>query len=262
VPSDAWFVFYTESARSYDAANRQTGNARACENAAMPSPIHPLDNPVWHALSGPQRGFAQGADGEALRYDPEFSIFSALPDEPSAASWKALAALVGADGVAVMARTEPLDAPARWQKSWSALGLQMIAEPTRDAPGAVSELGPSDVPEMLDLVARTEPGPFTKRTIELGAFFGLRIGGALAAMAGQRMRLDGYVEVSGVCTDPAYRGRGYAAVLVRAAMASAWPGAPILHVRDDNHGAIRVYERLGFSVRRRFEVAGYQAPPA
>lgn len=222
---------------------------------------HPLDNPLWHALSGPQRRFAQGVDGEALRYDPEFSIFSALPDEPTAASWAALAALVGVGGVAAMARTDRLDPPVRWQKPWSGCGLQMVAEPTpRPVPDSVIELGQGDVPDMLDLVARTEPGPFTKGTIELGAWFGLRVDGTLAAMAGQRMRLDGYAEVSGVCTDPAYRGRGYAATLVGAVMASIWPDVPILHVRHDNHDAIRVYERLGFTVRRRFEVAGYQPP--
>ena len=227
-----------------------------------------LDNPVWYALSGPQRAFAEGTDGAALRYDPEVSVFNAIPDRPAAGSWAALAALVGPGGVASLARMEPLEMPGGWEKVWAGLGVQMVAEePTRD-PSAVRSseevvtLDLGDVPAMLDLVARTEPGPFLKRTIELGTFLGIRDGDALVAMAGQRMRLDGYVEISAVCTDPDYRARGYAATLVRAVMADMAPAVPILHARKDNVGAIRVYERLGFRVRRDFEVAGYRAPAA
>ena len=220
-----------------------------------------LDNPLWYALSGPQRIFAEGIDGAALRYDPEVSIFAAIPDRPTSDSWAALASVVGPGGVAGLARMKPLDLPPGWEAVWTGIGVQMVAEhvlpftPTDE----VVLLDVGDVPAMLDLVARTEPGPFLKRTIELGTYFGIRAEGALVAMAGQRMRLDGYVEISAVCTDPEYRGRGYAATLVRAVMADIAPALPILHARKDNVGAIRLYERLGFATRREFEFGGYQA---
>jgi hypothetical protein len=40
-------------------------------------------------------------------------------------------------------------------------------------PEAVS-LGAADVPEMLELTARTKPGPFLPRTFELGPYLGIR----------------------------------------------------------------------------------------
>src|ERR1700722_3502256 len=112
-------------------------------------------------------------------------------------------------------------------------------------------LGAADVPEMLDVATRTQPGPFGPRTHELGQYIGIRIDGALAAMAGERMRLDGCVEISAVCVSPEHRGRGYAAFLV------AWlvhklreeGVTPFLHVFTDNP-AIALYERLGFRKRK------------
>ena len=104
---------------------------------------------------------------------------------------------------------------------------------------------------MLRLTQQTNPGPFGPRTHELGQYIGVRVDGALAAMAGERMRLDGAVEISAVCVSPEHRGKGYAAFLV------AWlvrklreEGAtPFLHVFTDNP-AIALYERLGFTKRK------------
>ena len=104
---------------------------------------------------------------------------------------------------------------------------------------------------MLRLTEQTNPGPFGPRTHELGQYIGVRVDGALAAMAGERMRLDGAVEISAVCVSPEHRGKGHAAFLV------AWlvrklreEGAkPFLHAFTDNP-AIALYERLGFTKRK------------
>jgi len=105
-----------------------------------------------------------------------------------------------------------------------------------------------DVPAMVDLVTRTEPGPFRPRTIDLGGYVGIFHGDALVAMAGRRMHPPGYVEVSAVCTDPSARRRGYASIVtVAVADAIAETGeTPMLHVADDNPNARAVYEQLGF----------------
>jgi ribosomal protein S18 acetylase RimI-like enzyme len=137
--------------------------------------------------------------------------------------------------------------------------IQMIADRETPAPSQRMTpvvLGPSDVPEMLRLAEQTHPGPFGPRTHELGHYIGVRIDGALAAMAGERMRLDGAVEISAVCVSPDHRGKGYAAFLV------AWlarklreEGAtPFLHVLTDNASAIALYERLGFTTRKKLRL--------
>lgn len=114
-------------------------------------------------------------------------------------------------------------------------------------------LGPADVPEMLDLVARTRPGPFEPRTVELGTYLGVRRGGALVAMAGERLRPPGWSEISGVCTDESVRGQGLGGGLVRAVAHEIGQRGetPFLHAAASNTGAVRLYESLGFALRRR-----------
>jgi predicted GNAT family acetyltransferase len=120
------------------------------------------------------------------------------------------------------------------------------------------------VPEVLDLVARTEPGPFRKRTVELGRYLGIRRDGVLVAMAGERLRVPGWTEISAVCTDPAHRGQGLAARLVRALAHGirARGERPFLAAAAENVGAVRLYEALGFTVRREVTFAVVHTPPA
>jgi predicted GNAT family acetyltransferase len=115
----------------------------------------------------------------------------------------------------------------------------------------------ADVPAMLDLAKLTEPGPFGRRTIELGNFLGVFESGRLMAMAGQRLHLPGFAEVSAVCTHPDARGRGYARALMSEVMAAILGRGetPFLHVFADNYPAIRVYEGLGFARRRNLHLA-------
>ena len=113
------------------------------------------------------------------------------------------------------------------------------------------ELGINDVPEMLDLISLTQPGPFSPRTVELGGYLGLRIGGKLVAMAGRRMHPPGWIEISAVCTDPEYQGKGLGGRLVKAVAAEiiAEGDVPFLHVSELKDHAIRLYETLGFRIR-------------
>ena len=195
--------------------------------------------------------FAQGDRG-AKRFDPEVAPFAALPDQPSPADWRALSTLVGAGGIAVLFRAD-VEVPDNWNLKVRFQGVQMVDEVKGPSdPVDANVLGPRDVPDMLALVARTEPGPFAPRTIELGRYLGVRRGGELVAMAGQRLRLPGFVEISAVCTDSAYRGQGLARGLVQALVAGiqADGDVPILHALASNVGAIRLYESLGFVTRR------------
>jgi ribosomal protein S18 acetylase RimI-like enzyme len=220
--------------------------------------VEPLDNPVWHALTGPHQHLAE-RHGDAIRYEVEVAPFAALPDEPDDAAWAALRELIGSGGYAVLFR-DRVDPPEGWEAVVRFPALQMVAPPSLGAvgderPGAIENLSSRDVADMLALVERTQPGPFFERTIDLGGYVGVRHEGRLVAMAGERFRLAGHTEISAVCTDDDQRGRGLARALVRH-VAGAIRGradGPFLHVLISNVAAIRVYEALGFTVRREMD---------
>jgi predicted GNAT family acetyltransferase len=110
------------------------------------------------------------------------------------------------------------------------------------------------------LAELTKPGPFAQRTIVLGSYIGIRSGDQLVAMAGERMRFDGFTEISAVCTHPAHRGRGHAVLLVGTLMRSilARGKTPFLHIFSDNTSAAALYRKLGFTYRRSLTVTVLQ----
>jgi ribosomal protein S18 acetylase RimI-like enzyme len=212
-----------------------------------------LDRPVWSALSTGDRRFAEGG-ALALRFPPDVAPFGATANELPEA-FAALRALLPQDGRVALVTIDSLKVYTGFDVAREAPILQMIAEGETLAPPVRSPapivLGPGDVPEMLRLAQQTNPGPFASRTHELGQYLGVRVDGALAAMAGERMRLEGAVEISAVCVSPEHRGKGYAAFLVAWLIRKlrAEGATPFLHVFTDNP-AIALYERLGF-VRRK-----------
>ncbi len=210
-----------------------------------------LDNPAYGSLCGPHDRLAQVC-GRARRYPADVAPFLALPWPPSAQDWRDAAALV-APGTYVAGRCDASEPPEGWRAVQAFDLVQMIEEQVsgNDRAEAIL-LGAADVPEMLELVAQTEPGPFLKRTIELGDYLGIRRAGTLVAMAGERFRLDGWTEISAVCTKPGHRGQGLASGLMGALIAGIHQRSEraFLHVLSTNTGAIKLYEALGFRVRQ------------
>ncbi len=210
-----------------------------------------LDNPIEAALSGPHAPFAH-TRGRVRRYQEDVAPFMAMPSMPSAQDWEDAAALL-APGSFVAIHHTGLELPHGWQALQAFELVQMVGEQLTGSPYPEAlALGSADVPEMIDLVVRTEPGPFLPRTIELGDYLGIRRGGALVAMAGERLRLQGWTEISAVCTDPDHRGQGLASRLMGALIAAIQLRSErvFLHVLATNTGAIRLYEELGFRVRQ------------
>jgi predicted GNAT family acetyltransferase len=181
----------------------------------------PLDDPVRAALTGPQAHLAVTVEN-AIRFRPDVAPFMA----PTADAWR----VVSSFEVVQMTATRALGER-----------CEFLA------------LGDDDVPEMLELTRLTNPGPFLPRTIEMGDYIGVRDGGRLVAMAGERFHVEGWTEISAVCTAPTHRGRGLATKLLRAGAAGieARGERVFLHVVASNTGAIRLYEALGFSIRGR-----------
>ena len=212
---------------------------------------HPLDRPVWSALTTRQRDLAIG-DGLARRFDPEIGPFAAVAvddDEHLAA----LGRLVAERGPVAMLQRGEIPRPSGTRTVLEADGVQLLLDRLVGVPATVElePLGAGDAAEMHALAKLTEPGPFEARTHELGGFLGVRVDGRLVAMAGERMKPDGFTEVSGVCTHPDHRGHGYAAMLSTAVAERilARGELPFLHAFASNATAIALYERLGFRLR-------------
>jgi hypothetical protein len=214
---------------------------------------HPLDRPVWHALTTRQAHLAEG-DARAWRFAPDYAVFAAAADD-SRESHSALIELAPPEGVIALVETVPVAPPPGLTLRTQPTIHQMIA--TADfVPGEPDldflALDDADAPEMLALATLTEPGPFFARTHQLGDFIGVKRDGRLVAMAGERMKLPGFTEVSAVCTHPDHRGHGFAGKLTRvvASRIVTRGETPFLHVYPHNTGAIALYEAMGFALRR------------
>ncbi|WP_439942134.1 GNAT family N-acetyltransferase [Streptomyces sp. BBFR115] len=229
--------------------------------APSPAGGHILDNPALASLTGPHAHFAERR-GRVLRYPADVSPWLVLPDEPDADDWADLAALAG-PGAEVPLPGYRGRLPDGWEVTFHVEGVQFVDDGLAAAPDPEAvRLGPADVPEMLDLVSRTRPGPFLPRTIELGHYLGIRREGALVAMAGERLHPPGWTEISAVCTDPAFRGQGLATRLILAVAQGIRERGetPFLHTGAGNANAIRLYESLGFRLRRRTAFLAARVP--
>lgn len=215
-----------------------------------------LDNPVWHALTGPHRGHALGT-GKARLYPREMAPFSAIVD-PGEEAHADLAAGLASGAEARLFRPGIEAIPKGWVELASFPMLQMVALHPPDAPASNAViLSAADTPAMMGLVAETKPGPFGRLTPSMGRYVGIRQDGKLVAMAGERLRVDGHVELSAICVHTRARGQGHARSLTQCLMRLAFAGGevPFLHVRPDNIAAVSLYQRLGFATRRELVIS-------
>jgi predicted GNAT family acetyltransferase len=214
---------------------------------------HPLDRVIWSSFTGRQSDLAL-VDGAALRVHPDFGLFAASADhapESLAALGRLVRAHPGEVGVVEQFDLPPVPGT---QVVNRAILWQMVADALADSVPAsfpIEPLTQADALEMRALATLTKPGPFFSRTHELGAFVGVKVDGRLAAMAGERLRPDGFTEVSAVCAHPDFRGRGYAArLMLHVAQGIRARGeTPFLHSFADNTVAISLYQALGFRFR-------------
>ena len=216
-----------------------------------------LERPIWSALTTTHASFALGND-LARRYPPDISPMAAVRDVSEEPCLQSLTKLLAPGDVVGLFSTEPVHADRNLAVIAQKFVDQMVYERDETAPssGVVVKLTPADVPEMLHLAELTKPGPFAARTIALGSYIGIRSGGQLVAMAGERMKFDGFTEISAVCSHPDHRGRGLSSLLVSTLMRQILERSetPFLHVFDDNTSAAALYRKLGFTRRRSITV--------
>lgn len=219
-----------------------------------------LDNPIWSALTTDHASLALGS-AAARRYPDNIGPLSGMPAQ-SGEGYAALRSLVKVGEMVGMFFREVPRPPQGWTLVRGGELVQMIALRSvlaltaLPADAELRALTPADAPAMVELAELTEPGPFRLGTIELGGYLGILQAGRLAAMAGRRMSVPGFVEVSAVCTHPEARGRGYASVVMSQVIEEILRAGrlPFLHAFADNP-AIRIYKRLGFALRQSFELA-------
>lgn len=214
--------------------------------------MSPLSRPVWQSLTGYHARFSTGND-LARRFLPDVNMF-ASPREDTRDAMQALAQLIKPGEEVYILQEPEILIPADLSPLKQAMGVQMVydgADLDAYSSNGIIPLGDADAPDMQALAKLTEPGPFLARTHEMGRFFGVKEDGQLIAMAGERMRFDGFSEVSGVCTHPEFQGRGLAGRLSAhiARQILARGDIPFLHAWASNTGAIRLYQKLGFTLR-------------
>ncbi len=196
--------------------------------------MHPLDNVIWQALGTRHARFAHG-NGLARKFVPEVSSLAGFLD-PTPAAYDALASLMGDGEVAALALQAPREPPSGWAVVGAAPMLQMVHQ--GDLVSSAKDS--SDPPSIVEL-----------SSVDAPEIFGIRCNGALVAMAGERLKIPGFTEVSAVCTHRDHTGRGYARILMTEVMRRirSRGETTFLHVRQDNVRAIELYQRLGFAER-------------
>jgi predicted GNAT family acetyltransferase len=214
---------------------------------------HVLDNAIWEALSTHQQYLNAGTD--QLKYFPkEVSPLFALQNWDQA-DHDTLAKELPADRSFFVLIAREIEIPDTMHIQFTLPLYQMVATKTISSEhnhhAIIQKLSDKDVPQMLELTAKTKPGPFGTHTIEFGNYYGIFEGDHLVSMAGQRLQTNDFTEVSAICTDPAHLGKGYAAALTQQVCSCIYETGktPFLHVRQDNVGAIKLYQKLGFEIR-------------
>jgi ribosomal protein S18 acetylase RimI-like enzyme len=218
--------------------------------------MHPLDNPAWSALTTHQAQIAL-VEGMARRFPPEMAVHGALA-LPMPQAWQSMARL--AKVPVALFSSAPLAPPSGWTVTRDVELFEMVHENTgavaesQDLGLPIADLNEADLPEMSALYEATRPErKLCQRILKLGGFVGVRAEGKLVAMAGLRMHLPGFREITKVATLPGFEGRGYATALVATLVQRIRERkeCPFLTVHTDNLRAVEIYRRLGFRERIR-----------
>jgi predicted GNAT family acetyltransferase len=222
---------------------------------------NPFDQLVWRSLSSNHASLSQSRP-LCKRYDPNVAPFGAL-EHQGAKAVSSLAELID-HGQEVCLIDQRADIPDRFELLSNSKVCQMLHDGRRNSmqtgDPVIRKLQRVDVPQMLKLIALTFPGYFRAETYKMGNYFGIFENRNLVSMAGERMSVPEYREISSICTHSEHRGKGYAARLTQFLidMHSSHGMQSFLHVGEQNASAKALYEKLGFLTRNIVEVNLYR----
>ncbi len=216
-----------------------------------------MDNPVWEALNGRQAEFAIKGDG-VLKYRPDVFMFAGIPDDSSDTIEKVAELYKQGEIMGLMGFK--LDTEPYFKRVFDVQAYQMLADKVPEYKSVdYVKLTKDDSSQIEELVELTKPGPYRPNVIELGNYVGIKDADKLVAMVGERVNLDGFTEVSLVCTHPDYRGKGYAKTLSGVVIEGIIDRGdmPFLNVMTHNSAAFNLYNKLGFSTRVEYTISAY-----
>lgn len=227
-----------------------------CQPSALG--VEALDNPVLSSINANWKAVAERV-GAAHALPEAMGPFAAMDEgAPFAADDLTLLVAARTSPVLVVHQHEIM-VPRGLKELNRFRGVQLVPAQrlSTDHDLVFDTLREADAAEMLQLAQMTQPGPFAMRTHQLGDFIGLRAGGALVAMAGQRMGFAEWIEISAVCVHPDFRKRGYARQLVKAMVERIYQSGakPFLHTFIDNTVAIDLYRSMGFEIRTEMNIS-------
>jgi ribosomal protein S18 acetylase RimI-like enzyme len=218
---------------------------------------HPLDNPVWEALNGKQAEYAIKGEG-VLKYRPDVFVFAGIPNDSPNSIEKVAELHQKGDMMGLMGFK--LDIEPHFKRVFDVQAYQMLTDKVPEYKSVdYVKLTKDDSPQIAELVELTKPGPYRPNVIELGNYMGIKEDDKLVAMVGERVKLDGYTEVSLVCTHPEYRGKGYAKSLSGVVIEDIIDNGdlPFLNVMKHNTAAFNLYKKLGFTTRIEYPISAY-----
>ena len=210
-----------------------------------------LDNPAWHSLNETHQSFAIGND-EIKFYQPQVCPFGGINSKhPDLISFFKNHLQLNSFFII---GDKPLETPDLIIEI-ELICLQMVCSlpvEMQFSENSISLKEPHKK-QLIDLVNLVQPGYFQEETLLMGDYYGIYENNQLVAAAGERMKMDGFTEISAVVTHSDFTGRGFAKQLV-AHMANKnfeHDRVPYLHVAETNTTAVRLYEKLGFDIRRK-----------
>jgi predicted GNAT family acetyltransferase len=210
-----------------------------------------LDNPVWFSLSETHQNFAVNYNHLKF-YQPDYCPFGGFTTTQDLSKQvEDYASLV--DNFFVVGNRPNLTNQALLKKEL--VCLQMIIKNRIEVERIenITTLTHEHSSTLFELVNAVQPGYFKNKTALLGNYYGIFKNGELIAVAGERMKMFDFIEVSAIVTHPQHTGKGYAKQLIAHTVNNIFikNKTPYLHVLENNFTAIKLYEKLGFITRRK-----------
>ena len=210
-----------------------------------------LDNPVLFSLSEKHQSFVVDY-GSVKFYHPDYCPFGGF-EKGNAIAKSIDEYSMMVDSFFIVGEKPELSNLLKLNKEL--VCLQMIVYNPIDVAinDAIVKLTDEHIDVLYELVNLVQPGYFKNKTALLGNYYGIFKNEELVAVAGERMQMTDFIEVSAVVTHPNHTGKGYAKQLVVYTVNEIFKQnkTPYLHVLEENKGAIQLYEKLGFTIRRK-----------